>query len=488
MQPTQNQTTHLSAASAVGKRLAEDLVVPADMQYAFTQHQAALQQLAQLLQAYPQQLNDLCALIQRCWQRLASTGWPQRRLENWRHTFAHPGHPRHTHAQAPQNITKSSTHLVEMEVDYLRSSDLLAQQDAAVPHAAQLPRGVRILSIQQVLDQQHGAQQLLAQWQLSLQQLLDLPHTDYQQHSMALLAAATSFQGFIVHIDAEVQLDKLLHLRLQHLSAQVGSQLLFIDLQAGVKAELLVEFCSQQVVSESASRSITAMNWLLHMHVGAQSQLTYQHLQALPDKYYVNYFAQCNLQQSAQLKASNALFGAGYWREDWQVYLQQSHADAAIHHLVHNYCQAACMQVRCHLHHLAAHGSSQQSWRGLAQSAACLLQHSLVEVSPGATATHAEQDNAAILLDKTSKLVAEPCLLIKHDAVRCAHAAVVGCLNQRALFYLQTRGIEKQLAEQMLMQAFSDAVWQQFSDPALVDYAKQQLVTYMPAAKEACFV
>ncbi|MDE6154566.1 MAG: SufD family Fe-S cluster assembly protein, partial [Muribaculaceae bacterium] len=48
----------------------------------------------------------------------------------------------------------------------------------------------------------------------------------------------------------------------------------------------------------------------------------------------------------------------------------------------------------------------------------------------------------------------KPQLLIYNDEVKCSHGATTGQLDDRALFYMQSRGIPRDEARMMLMQAF----------------------------------
>lgn len=49
---------------------------------------------------------------------------------------------------------------------------------------------------------------------------------------------------------------------------------------------------------------------------------------------------------------------------------------------------------------------------------------------------------------------ASPQLEIYCDEVKCSHGATTGQLDERALFYMQTRGIPRDEAKRMLTQAF----------------------------------
>lgn len=77
-----------------------------------------------------------------------------------------------------------------------------------------------------------------------------------------------------------------------------------------------------------------------------------------------------------------------------------------------------------------------------------------IEVAPGAKGTRAYQSNGNVLASSGARMHTEPRLLIYNDDVKCSHGASTGQLDEIALFYMQTRGIPRDEARTMLMQAF----------------------------------
>ena len=78
-------------------------------------------------------------------------------------------------------------------------------------------------------------------------------------------------------------------------------------------------------------------------------------------------------------------------------------------------------------------------------------------VRPVAQQTDAFQLNQNLLLDD-AVVDTKPQLEIGADDVRCTHGATTGRLNQDQVFYLQTRGIPRPAAGQMLARGFLDEV------------------------------
>lgn len=77
-----------------------------------------------------------------------------------------------------------------------------------------------------------------------------------------------------------------------------------------------------------------------------------------------------------------------------------------------------------------------------------------IVVADGAKYTEAYQSNRNILASQGARMHTKPQLEIYNDDVKCSHGATTGQLDEKALFYMQQRGIPRGEARDMLMQAF----------------------------------
>jgi Fe-S cluster assembly protein SufD len=78
-----------------------------------------------------------------------------------------------------------------------------------------------------------------------------------------------------------------------------------------------------------------------------------------------------------------------------------------------------------------------------------------IMVRPDAQQTNAYQSNNNLLLTNDAKVNTKPQLEIYADDVKCSHGATVGQLDENAMFYLRTRGINQEEATILLMYAFA---------------------------------
>ncbi len=79
-------------------------------------------------------------------------------------------------------------------------------------------------------------------------------------------------------------------------------------------------------------------------------------------------------------------------------------------------------------------------------------------VQKDAQQTDAIQSNKNLLLSRAAKVNTLPQLEIYADDVKCTHGATVGQLDEQALYYLQTRGIDLARGHAMLTFAFANEV------------------------------
>ena len=81
-----------------------------------------------------------------------------------------------------------------------------------------------------------------------------------------------------------------------------------------------------------------------------------------------------------------------------------------------------------------------------------------VLVRPGAQHTNSQQTNRNLCATREARMFTQPQLEIYADDVKCSHGATVGQLDEKALFYMQQRGISLKEARLLLMFAFVNEV------------------------------
>ena len=78
-----------------------------------------------------------------------------------------------------------------------------------------------------------------------------------------------------------------------------------------------------------------------------------------------------------------------------------------------------------------------------------------VVVKPQAQKTDSNQYNHNLLLSEGCEIDTKPEMEIYADDVACGHGSTVGQLDESHLFFLQARGIDKELAQSILTRGFA---------------------------------
>ncbi len=115
------------------------------------------------------------------------------------------------------------------------------------------------------------------------------------------------------------------------------------------------------------------------------------------------------------------------------------------------------------LRHNAAHCTSRQLFKNALFDSSRGGFGGRIIVAEGSVFTDAAQTNRNLLAGDNARMTALPQLEIYCDEVKCSHGATTGQLDDRALFYMQTRGIPAEEARRMLTQAFMNDVIENIS-------------------------
>jgi Fe-S cluster assembly protein SufD len=108
--------------------------------------------------------------------------------------------------------------------------------------------------------------------------------------------------------------------------------------------------------------------------------------------------------------------------------------------------------------HQARGGQTNELLKGVLADRAQGVFLGSVMVREGADDTDARQLNRNLMTSPTARVDTKPELTIHADEVKCSHGATVGDLDEAALFYLESRGIDPVAARTILIEAFATEV------------------------------
>jgi Fe-S cluster assembly protein SufD len=130
--------------------------------------------------------------------------------------------------------------------------------------------------------------------------------------------------------------------------------------------------------------------------------------------------------------------------------------------------------------HAKPRGTSREYYKGIVDGAARGVFNGKVIVHPGAQKTNAQLSSHNLLLSKSAEVDAKPELSIDADDVKCTHGATVGQLDDNAMFYLRSRGVDEAMARALLTYAFAHDVIERVRVAPLRAMLERMLVERLP--------
>jgi Fe-S cluster assembly protein SufD len=130
------------------------------------------------------------------------------------------------------------------------------------------------------------------------------------------------------------------------------------------------------------------------------------------------------------------------------------------------------------IEHLAPRARTTQTFRGIAAGRARVAFNGKIVVARNAAGTDSQQSLRGLLAGAEAEIDVRPQLEIYTDEVRCSHGATVGKLDEDMLFYLLSRGLDRDAAQRLLKWAFLGDVLAKITLPAL----RREIEARLPAA------
>jgi Fe-S cluster assembly scaffold protein SufB len=123
-------------------------------------------------------------------------------------------------------------------------------------------------------------------------------------------------------------------------------------------------------------------------------------------------------------------------------------------------------------------------WRGTATGESRASFEGLIQIDPGAQQTHTYLQIHTMMLSPKARLDAIPSVLVSADDVSASHGGTVGELDETAIFYMQTRGLDRAAAVRVIVEGFFEPLISEFQDEALEQLVRERIEHKLAAARE----
>lgn len=312
---------------------------------------------------------------------------------------------------------------------------------------ASLPREVLVLPLKEAL---------LSHTEL-LKECLSRPGTGFHALNTACLE-----QGLFIYVPEGISLETPVTLLHQMHAGEAKH----------IRNIILVEAHSSLAVIEdytSADTEAYLTNTVTDIYLKDHASLVHYKIQRESVKAFHIGLTTVKQASNSHFESHSLSLGGKLVRSDVDIQLQGNKASCVLNGI---YIPGNSQHIDHHttVNHAVADCKSDQDYKGILMGVSKAVFNGKVLVAKQAQHTDANQNNKNLLLSKGAEINTKPQLEIFADDVICTHGAAVGQLDEDALFYLATRGIDREQASAFLVQAFVNKNLQMIPHDSLAEW------------------
>ena len=272
---------------------------------------------------------------------------------------------------------------------------------------------------------------------------------DYRLNGLVALNTALAQDGIFIYIPDNVEMDKTI----QMVNVTQKDDYVLVNnrnlVVMGKNSKLRLVHCD-----DSTNHETSFTNSVTEVYMDEGANLDHYKLQNLNDNSTLVNTSFFEQEGNSNLSTTAITLNGGLIRNESHVKLlgSQSNADVFGLYLVDK-AQHVDNQVK--IDHGVSDCTSNQHFKGIADDNAHAVFNGHILVRKDAQRTQAYQNSKNIAITDKAMIDAKPFLEIYADDVTCSHGATIGQLDDEAMFYLKTRGLNEDDARLLLMYAFT---------------------------------
>lgn len=397
--------------------------------------------------------------------RFCETGFPTTHDEDWRFTnVAAIAKTQFALPQAPGRVSLSDLAAWKVEGAAVRLVFVDGRFAAELSEIGKVPRGALVSSLKGIVGSSDGKAEGFGE---VVEAHLGR-HLNIQRDAFAALNTAFAEEGGVVYVKRGVSLEAPIHLLFVSTEApeprmvHPRNLLIFERESEGTVIEEYVSLGGGTVLSNSVTELV------------AGESATVSHYMITREHQDASNISTLRIQQerSANVASHSLLLGGGLVRNNVHPVLAGEGGECLINGLfVGNGRQH--LDNYMHVEHASPHCASRQFYNGILDDKAHGVFHGRIVVHKDAQKTDAKQTNRNLLLSDDAQIDTKPQLEIYADDVKCTHGATIGQIEENALFYLRSRGIDEVAARRLLLLAFASECLERMKDGPAREHAEK---------------
>ena len=304
---------------------------------------------------------------------------------------------------------------------------------------------------------------------------------DCSDNAFVALNSAFAGEGIFIEVVADAEVSKPIHLVFATTDAESCLRAVYPRLGLSVGRGGAATVIESHVAMSDATHLSAPVS-----EISLTDDATLKHYIVQIDGEGSYHFSTTRVLQeaSSDYRSTSFSIGSAIGRNDVFTHLVGEYAESTLHgvYLTTNHQH---QDNEISTTHTAPNCTSDQYYKGILSGRSRAVFSGKITVERGAQKTDANQKDLNLLLSHGAEVDTKPSLEIYADDVKCAHGATAGHVDEDTLFYLQSRGVDYDTAQAMLIRGFAAEILSEFEDDDLHAFLENQLDALMPDLQAA---
>jgi Fe-S cluster assembly protein SufD len=232
---------------------------------------------------------------------------------------------------------------------------------------------------------------------------------------------------------------------------------------------------AKAAVIEQCDGSSESFNTLVaEYQISARAELEHYRFAFQVDKAMSVGGCHFDLAERAQLNSTLVGFGSTLSRVDVDIHHGGEHTFAKFN-AIYLLDETELFDLHATVEHASPNGRTVENIRCIIADHAKAVFNGRIHIHRDAQKVLAELNNRNLLLSDYAEINTKPELEIYADDVKCAHGATIAAMDEQALYYLQSRGVDRNTAQVMLSFGFINELVDQMPNQILAEWLRPQL-------------
>ncbi|MDP3698976.1 MAG: Fe-S cluster assembly protein SufD [Nanoarchaeota archaeon] len=274
------------------------------------------------------------------------------------------------------------------------------------------------------------------------------------ENKLLALHYATNPEATVIIIPRDTKIEHPITINLKT-SKAASAESIIVVAEEGAEATIIEKNISEQDTHYQSR--------ILQIYVEPRAKISYSTLHGNHANTHSFICKRAEVLQDAKIECFDFILGEGITQVQLRSHLKEAGAEAQQYQAIVG-TEAQQCDINSDAFHEHSNTTSVMLAKGILSEKSRAMHRGTIRVEKNAANCHGHQRSDMLLIGEEARCNAIPVLEVENDDVSCSHGTTMGQIDEEQLYYLVSRGLDEDLAKQMLVTAFFEPILRKISN------------------------